>query len=205
MKYILALIIISLVGCEINPEKRETICKVKAELLLPLAYGDSTNVKELFEEHLNLLYPQAFDKTLTRNGIDAKSSEFSFDIEEVKHANRIIKVYLTSFVDCNCRNILDTLLIQIHSDFLKRFPDHRTIEYETKMLTISNQLDSLQRKIEEIKNPKQITEQGINLDTIEQWENEWLKLMEQRAELEIESASYRYEFFKVLNSGSSVL
>ena len=206
MKFIsIIIVLVSFLGCQLSTEKRTPTCKVKAELLLPRSYGDSLEVKDIFKKRLNILYPQAIENATRRNGIDADSDAFSFEIEEPKHTDRIVYFYLTGYIDCNCINLLDTLMVELRSAFLNKFPDKRTVEYQSTMLSIADQMDSLELKIKEIENRAYNINQKINLDSIHQMEEEWFKLVKQRELLYIENASYLYEFFTVLNAGSSVL
>lgn len=84
-------------------------------------------MKEIFKKRLNILYPQAIENATRRNGIDSDSDAFSFEIEEPKHMDRIVNFYLTGCVDCNCINLLDTLMVELQSEFLNKFPDKRTV------------------------------------------------------------------------------
>lgn len=198
------IIAVFLFGCQSATEERKVICKVKAELLLPMAYGDSTNVKELFFRRLELLYPKAIEGTILRNGGKVSPGDFTYEIAEPKYTDRIIQFYLSSYKDCNCRNIQDTLLYQLHEDFLERFPDNRTVENELKMEQIADKLDSLTERIEATNSIKYIVEHGIHVDTMKKWEEQYLNLLQEKEELRIADASYLYEFFTIISSGSNV-
>lgn len=182
--------------------RRKTVCKVRAQLLIPSNYGDSTNTDEIFNRALKHLYPEAIEEAIERNHLEASANDFSYEIDEPKHATRIVYFYLSSYIDCNCRNVQDTLLNALHANFLDAYPDARTIRNEALMSRIADQLDSLQYKLEYIKKPEDPLDNLHILDSMKVWEQQWTKLMEEKTKIQISEAAYLYEFFTVLNSGN---